>query len=265
MTDKGLASLDVLDPVTRQARRAGSGRLQTSSRASSRRRRSPATSPSRSICCGGSINVFVPVLAHRFARERLKALAQAEGLIAKEQPEVLFVCVHNAGRSQMAAGLVKLRSEGRIHVRSAGSDPGEQINPAVIEAMDELGVDMSEEFPKPLTDEVVRAADVVITMGCGDACPIYPGKKYEDWELDDPAGQDLETVRRIRDELDRRVQTLIGELLRPRELDDRHSREPGRGGVGTFALVFAGCGAIMVDAKTRRSSATSASRSRSGW
>ena len=102
---------------------------------------------------------------------------------------MLFVCVHNAGRSQMAAGLVKLRSEGRIHVRSAGSDPTDEINPAVVEAMNEIGVDMSEEFPKPLTDEVVRAADVVITMGCGDACPIYPGKTYEDWKLDDPAGQ----------------------------------------------------------------------------
>ena len=159
--------------------------------------------------------MFVPVLAHRFARERLKALAQADGMLVKEMPEVLFVCVHNAGRSQMAAGLVKLRSAGRIHVRSAGSDPGEQINPAVIEAMAELGVDMSEEFPKPLTDEVVRAADVVITMGCGDACPIYPGKKYEDWKLDDPAGQDVKRVRRIRDELDTRVQALVDDLLHP--------------------------------------------------
>jgi protein-tyrosine-phosphatase len=159
------------------------------------------------------VNVFVPVLVHRFARERLKALAQAEGMLVKDQPEVLFVCVHNAGRSQMAAGLVKLRSDGRIHVRSAGSAPGEEINPAVVEAMDELGVDLSEEFPKPLTDEVVRAADVVITMGCGDACPIHPGKKYEDWELDDPAGQDLRTVRRIRDEIDERVQQLIDDLL----------------------------------------------------
>jgi protein-tyrosine-phosphatase len=128
-------------------------------------------------------------------------------------PEVLFVCVHNAGRSQMAAGLLKLRSQGRIHVRSAGSTPAEEINPAVVDVMQELGIDLSEKFPKPLTDEVVRAADVVITMGCGDACPVYPGKKYEDWELDDPAGQDLETVRRIRDELDERVQSLIGELL----------------------------------------------------
>jgi arsenate reductase len=159
------------------------------------------------------INVFVPVLAHRFARERLRALAQADGIVSKDMPEVLFVCVHNAGRSQMAAGLVKLRSGGRIHVRSAGSTPADEINPNVVLAMEELGVDMSEEFPKPLTDEVVRAADVVITMGCGDACPIYPGKKYADWQLDDPADQNLETVRRIRDELDQRVQTLIAELL----------------------------------------------------
>jgi protein-tyrosine-phosphatase len=159
------------------------------------------------------INVFVPVLAHRFTRERLRALAQAEGTVGKDEPEVLFVCVHNAGRSQMAAGLVKLRSGGRVHVRSAGSTPANEINPAVVEAMTELGIDLSEEFPKPLTDEFVRAADVVITMGCGDACPIYPGKKYEDWELDDPAGQGLEAVRRIRDEIDQLVQRLIGELL----------------------------------------------------
>jgi protein-tyrosine-phosphatase len=133
--------------------------------------------------------------------------------MTEETPEVLFVCVHNAGRSQMAAGLVKLRSDGRIRVRSAGSDPAEVINPAVIEAMDELGLDMSAEFPKPLTDDAVRASDVVVTMGCGDACPIYPGKRYEDWTLDDPAGQDIETVRRIRDQIDARVQTLISELL----------------------------------------------------
>ena len=168
---------------------------------------------SQDLLGDAKLNVFVPVLAHRFARERLRALAQAEGMLDKDQPEVLFVCIHNAGRSQMAAGLVKLRSEGRVHVRSAGSAPGEEINPAVVDAMAELGVDMSEEFPKPLTDEVVRAADVVITMGCGDACPIYPGKRYEDWALDDPAGQDIETVRRIRDAIDTRVEKLIGELL----------------------------------------------------
>jgi protein-tyrosine-phosphatase len=169
-------------------------------------------SESTDLLGGARFSDFVPVLSYRFARERLKALAQAEGIVTKEQPEVLFVCVHNAGRSQMAAGLLKLRSEGRVSVRSAGSDPADAINPAVVAAMEELGVDMDEEFPKPLTDEVVRAADVVITMGCGDACPIYPGKRYEDWVLEDPAEKDLETVRRIRDELDARIQTLVDEL-----------------------------------------------------
>ena len=161
---------------------------------------------------GARINVFVPVLAHRFARERLRALAQSEGVLVKDQPEVLFVCVHNAGRSQMAAGLVKLRSDGRIHVRSAGSAPSEEINPAVVEAMSEIGVDLSEEFPKPLTDEFVKAADVVITMGCGDACPIFPGKRYDEWTLDDPAGLDVADVRPIRDEIERRVLHLLDEL-----------------------------------------------------
>jgi arsenate reductase len=113
----------------------------------------------------------------------------------------------------MAAGLLKLRSQGQIHVRSAGSTPADEINPNVVSALEELGIDTSEQFPKPLTDEVVRAADVVITMGCGDACPIFPGKRYEDWEVDDPAGQDLNTVRRIRDDIDERVQKLIRELL----------------------------------------------------
>ena len=159
------------------------------------------------------INVFVPVLAHRFSRERLKAYAQAEGLVTKEQSEVLFVCVQNAGRSQMAAGLVTLRSGGQIHVRSAGSNPAEEINPLVEQAMAELGVDLADAFPKPLTDEVVRAADVVVTMGCGDACPIYPGKRYEDWQVGDPAeASSVEEVRRIRDDIDQRVQRLIGEL-----------------------------------------------------
>jgi len=212
--DKGLASLEVLDPVTRSHVEKAAAALQREfSGIFASETIARYIAESTDLLSGGSINVFVPVLAHRFARERLKALGQAEGLITKDLPEVLFVCVHNSGRSQMAAGLVKLRSQGQIHVRSAGSDPGEQINPAVIEAMNELGVDMSEEFPKPLTDEVVRAADVVITMGCGDACPIYPGKKYADWVLDDPAGQDIDTVRRIRDELDEHVQQLIAELL----------------------------------------------------
>jgi arsenate reductase (thioredoxin) len=206
--------VEVLDPVTRSHLERAAEALQREFEGMfSQETIARYISESTDLLGGeAKVNVFVPVLVHRFARERLKALGQAEGVIVKEQPEVLFVCVHNAGRSQMAAGLVKLRSQGRVHVRSAGSDPTDRINPAVIEAMDELGVDMSEEFPKPLTDEVVKAADVVITMGCGDACPIYPGKKYEDWELQDPAGQDLETVRRIRDEIDARVQRLIGEL-----------------------------------------------------
>jgi arsenate reductase len=127
-------------------------------------------------------------------------------------PDVLFVCVHNAGRSQMAAGLLHLRAGGRVGVRSAGSAPGERINPNVVTAMEEVGIDLSHEFPKPLTDEAVEAADVVVTMGCGDACPIYPGKRYEDWELDDPAELDLDGVRRVRDEIDRRVRALIESL-----------------------------------------------------
>jgi protein-tyrosine-phosphatase len=158
------------------------------------------------------VNVFDPVLAHRFNRERLKARAQAEEIVPKEHPEVLFVCVQNAGRSQMAAGLVNLRSQGRVHVRSAGSDPAETINPVAVDVMAEIGVDMRGEYPKPLTDDVVRAADVVITMGCGDACPVYPGKRYEDWEIDDPAGKSLAEVRTIRDELDGRVAKLLERL-----------------------------------------------------
>jgi arsenate reductase (thioredoxin) len=162
---------------------------------------------------GARVVDFIPLFVHRFSRQRLRALAQAEGMIAKDVPEVLFVCVHNAGRSQMAAALLDHHAKGRVHVRSAGSDPGDQINPAVVAAMDEWGIDLSREFPKPLTDEFVKAADAVITMGCGDACPIYPGKRYEDWELDDPAGQPVEVVRRIRDDLDLRVQQLLAELV----------------------------------------------------
>jgi arsenate reductase (thioredoxin) len=133
--------------------------------------------------------------------------------MADEVPEVLFVCVHNAGRSQMAAGFLDKLADGRVSVLSAGSEPGEEINPTAVEAMAERGIDLSKKLPKPLTDDGVRAADVVITMGCGDACPIYPGKRYEDWDLEDPAGKDLETVRRIRDEIEARVQRLVGELL----------------------------------------------------
>ena len=127
-------------------------------------------------------------------------------------PEVLFVCVHNAGRSQMAAALLDHYAEGRVHVRSAGSAPADRINPDVVTAMSELGIDVGKAFPKPLADEDVRAADVVITMGCGDACPVFPGKRYEDWELPDPAETDLDGVRRIRDDIGDRVRVLLDEL-----------------------------------------------------
>jgi arsenate reductase (thioredoxin) len=130
-----------------------------------------------------------------------------------EVPEVLFVCTHNAGRSQMAAALLDQQAAGRIHVTSAGSQPADQLNPAVVAAMAEIGLDISREFPKPLTTGQVRAADVVITMGCGDACPVYPGKRYEDWDLRDPAGQDIGAVRRIRDQIRTRVEALAAELF----------------------------------------------------
>ena len=130
-----------------------------------------------------------------------------------DTPEVLFVCVHNAGRSQMAATLLDHHADGKVAVRSAGSDPADRLNPAVVAAMAEVGLDLSREFPKPLTDQAVEAADVVITMGCGDVCPIYPGKRYEDWPLQDPAGQPVEVVRGIRDQIDRRVRQLLAELV----------------------------------------------------
>jgi arsenate reductase (thioredoxin) len=130
---------------------------------------------------------------------------------------VLFVCVHNAGRSQMAAALLARRAGDRFEVRSAGSQPADRLNPAVVEAMAEVGLDISNERPKALANDAVRQADVVITMGCGDACPIYPGKRYEDWDLEDPAGKDLPTVRRIRDEIANRVEALVSDLVSDRD------------------------------------------------
>ena len=130
-----------------------------------------------------------------------------------DKPTVLFVCVHNAGRSQMAAALLDHHAADRVQVLSAGSAPADQVNPAVVQVMAELGLDISKEYPKPLTTEAVQASDVVITMGCGDACPIFPGKRYLDWQLEDPAGQSVDDVRPIRDDIDRRVQGLLAELL----------------------------------------------------
>lgn len=153
--------------------------------------------------------------AARFADDRLTALAQSRGVAPKDVPEVLFVCVHNAGRSQMAAALLNHHARDRVHVRSAGSAPVDAINPVVTTAMEEIGLDLGAEYPKPLTDDVVAAADVVVSMGCGDACPVYPGKRYLGWTLDDPDGQPLEVVRAIRDDLDARVRALLTELTTP--------------------------------------------------
>lgn len=202
-----------LDPVTRtHLERAADSLAEEFSGVFSRETVGRFVNESLDLLEHARFNEFLPVLAHRFARERLRALGQAGGEITKDVPEVLFVCVQNAGRSQMAAALLKHRAAGRVHVRTAGSAPAEEIHAETAQALTELGLDIREEFPKPLTDEVVRAADVVVTMGCGDACPIYPGKRYEDWELGDPAGKDLEAVRRIRDEIDVRVQRLVAEL-----------------------------------------------------
>ncbi len=156
---------------------------------------------------------FLPLMAERFARQRLTALARVEGKHDEGVPIVLFLCVHNAGRSQMALGWFQHLAGDRAIGWSGGSEPATQINPAAIDAMREVGISIAGEFPKPWTDEILRAADVVVTMGCGDACPVFPGKRYEDWELEDPAGKPLEDVRRIRGEIDARVRALADELL----------------------------------------------------
>ncbi|HSL37682.1 MAG TPA: arsenate reductase ArsC [Arthrobacter sp.] len=159
------------------------------------------------------ITAHLPATTEHFANDRLTALAKSKGAVASEVPEVLFVCVQNAGRSQMAAALLTVEAKGSIRVRSAGSLPASQLDPAVVAAMAEMGLDLTKDYPKPLTDDVVRASDVVITMGCGDSCPIYPGKRYEDWELADPAGLPVAAVRIIRDEIHDRVKALAASLL----------------------------------------------------
>lgn len=166
------------------------------------------------------ISAYLPATTEHFANDRLAALATSKGSIVSEVPEVLFVCVQNAGRSQMAAALLNVEAKGRIRVRSAGSMPASELDSTVLTAMSELGLDLSKDYPKPLTDDVVRASDVVITMGCGDSCPIYPGKRYEDWELTDRAGQSLETVRGIRDEIHDRIKTLVTSLLATEEKEE---------------------------------------------
>ncbi|MBU8858638.1 MULTISPECIES: arsenate reductase ArsC [unclassified Micromonospora] len=158
---------------------------------------------------------YLPLLAERFARQRLQALARVEGHHREGRPVVLFLCTHNAGRSQMALGFFTHLAGDRAVAWSGGSEPGIELNPAAIAAMAERGIDIGEEFPKPWTDEVVRAADVVVTMGCGDACPVFPGTRYENWDLDDPAGLDTAGVRPIRDEVERQVRRLLDDLHVP--------------------------------------------------
>ncbi|HYJ54126.1 MAG TPA: arsenate reductase ArsC [Mycobacterium sp.] len=155
---------------------------------------------------------FLPLLAERFARQRLRALAKVEGKHHDGKPTVLFLCTHNAGRSQMAMGFFTQMAGDAAVAWSGGSEPGHEVNPAAVAAMAECGIDISREYPKPWTDEVVRAADVIITMGCGDACPVFPGLRYEEWKLDDPAGQSVKDVRPIRDDIEERVRRLLAEL-----------------------------------------------------
>jgi len=162
-----------------------------------------------------SISNFLPLLAQRFARQRLRALAKVEGASNDGKPVVLFLCTHNAGRSQMALGFFTRLAGDAAVAWSGGSEPGEEINAAAVEAMAERGIDISGEYPKPWTDEIVRAADVVIAMGCGDACPLFPGRRYQEWILDDPAGHDVDGIRPIRDEIERRVRRLLSELEVP--------------------------------------------------
>jgi arsenate reductase (thioredoxin) len=159
-----------------------------------------------------TITNFLPLIAERFARQRLHALARIEGHHDDGVPVVLFLCVHNAGRSQMALGWFNHLAGDRAIAWSGGSEPASEVNPAAVQAMAEVGIDIGDEYPKPWTDEIVRAADVVVTMGCGDACPIFPGKRYEDWVLDDPAGLEIEAVRPIRDEIGRRVNGLLDQI-----------------------------------------------------
>ena len=162
-----------------------------------------------------SVARFLPLLAERFARQRLRALSKVEGKSHDGKPAVLFLCTHNAGRSQMAMGFFTHLAGDAAVAWSGGSEPSDQINPAAVEAMAERGIDISREYPKPWTDEIVQAADVVITMGCGDACPIFPGHRYEEWALADPAGMGVDAVRPIRDEIERRVRDLLTELAVP--------------------------------------------------
>ena len=196
---------DIVDHVVNQLSRKYAGKFDENDVR-------PVVTESFDSFADARVRTFIPVFTARYADDRLRALAKVRGLITDAPPSVLFVCVHNAGRSQMAAGWLRHLSKGKIEVYSGGSLPGKGLNAAAVAAMQEVGIDIANEFPKPFAVEIVQAADVVITMGCGDTCPIFPGKRYEDWALDDPAGLGVEAVRPIRDEIRNRVIDLIHDL-----------------------------------------------------
>lgn len=210
MSDKGIFEFNDLDGVLERV----AGRLDDSFTGvfSKETIKRYVTESYDLLAKNATVTVHLPSLTERFAKDRLRALAQQESKIEKDMPSILFVCVHNAGRSQMAAALATKLSSGRVEVRSAGSAPSDSIPSTVHAAMNEIGLSLEDAFPKPLTDEVVRASDVVITMGCGDACPIYPGKRYEDWSLNDPSELDIDGVKLVRDDISNRISELLKEL-----------------------------------------------------
>jgi arsenate reductase (thioredoxin) len=173
------------------------------------------------------VSNWIPILAERLTRDRLRALARLE-VGTLDRPAVLFLCVHNAGRSQMAAGWLRHLSGGRVDVFSGGSEPGQEINATAVAAMSEVGIDIASQLPQPWTDEIARSVDVIVTMGCGDVCPVFPGQRYEDWTLTDPAGQPLDVVREVRDEIRARVEALLTTLDVP--------LERARGGITTQTI-----------------------------
>lgn len=170
------------------------------------------TTARKSLEPNAAIRTYLPILVRRYATELLSAQAQADGIQLKPVPEILFVCVHNAGRSQMAAAIAEHLAPGRVHVRSAGSAPTGEINPQAVSVLAERGIDLTTAYPKPLTDTVLHAADIIVTMGCGDSCPIFPGKEYLDWDVADPDGATLDEVRDIRDDLQGRITSLLRDL-----------------------------------------------------
>jgi len=207
MTDSDIAPREIVEETVAQLARKWAGRFDESTIR-------PVVIDAFSSFANARVRTFIPVFTARYSDDRLRAMAKIRGLVTDSLPTVLFVCVHNAGRSQMAAGWLRHLSQGRVEVYSGGSMPGPDINASAVEAMREVGIDISTDYPKPFAVEIVQSADVVITMGCGDACPIFPGKRYEDWELDDPSGLGVEAVRPIRDEIRRRVEGLLGDLER---------------------------------------------------